>query len=437
MKESYYNIFVESKGGVICYNTKSDTYLFISKNNYHLLKNDLNDFSVAAPKLYRTMEENKFILSEDVDEFQELSEEYKQEIGMSPVYDLTLLPSLDCNLRCWYCFEKHIKGSHMSQEVSDNIYKHVQYVFENQKELSHLSLELFGGEPLLYFKEELYPLLNKIKYLVENMGKTVSFFFVTNAVCITDDLIPLFATLNAGFQVSIDGYKDRHDKVKFIPKTKLGTYDQVIRTIYSLTERIDNVYINLRINYDDETLLHMDELIRDLINVDRNKLSIHLERVWQTGVASSSNNKQLRDIIHLFILNGFNVSYMNLGRRKFSCKVSKESQLAISYDGVVYKCTGRDFTEAHADGVLRSDGSVSWKQDKLEKRMVINTFENPMCKKCKFLPLCWGPCNQKQLEAGQNDLSRYCQLNLMELNLNDFIVYKFSNMYQKNQVIHE
>lgn len=49
---------------------------------------------------------------------------------------------------------------------------------------------------------------------------------------------------------------------------------------------------------------------------------------------------------------------------------------------------------------------------------------------CKFLPLCWGPCNQKQLESG-TDLSGYCPLNIMGMDIEKFVYYKFNNRYQK------
>lgn len=432
MKENFYNIYIENKKGIICYNTKEDSYLFISKSNYSCLKKDISLLQITYPHVYEIMVENKYIISDEVNEYQELLDEYNKEIKDSSVYDLTILPSLDCNLRCWYCFEKHIHGSRMCKTISDNILKHVQFVFNKHGNLKHLSVELFGGEPLLYFKEELYPLLQSMKEYIESIGKTISFFFVTNAVCITEELMPLFSSLNANFQISIDGYKDKHDKIKFIPKTKQGTYGQVIKTIYSLTEQIDNVFINLRINYDNDTLLHIEELIQDLLNVNRDKISIHLERVWQTGSSVLyCNNNKLRDTINLFMLNGFNVSYMNLSRRSFSCKVSKEQQITISYDGTIYKCTGRDFTKEHADGEIQSDGSILWKEEQVQKRININTFDNSMCRQCKFLPLCWGPCNQKQLESNVDDLGRYCQLNIMELEMDDFISYKFSNIYQK------
>jgi sulfatase maturation enzyme AslB (radical SAM superfamily) len=48
------------------------------------------------------------ILEQD-DELALLKNEHSKAVGINGTYELTLLPSLDCNLRCWYCFEKHIK----------------------------------------------------------------------------------------------------------------------------------------------------------------------------------------------------------------------------------------------------------------------------------------------------------------------------------------
>lgn len=45
---------------------------------------------------------------------------------------------------------------------------------------------------------------------------------------------------------------------------------------------------------------------------------------------------------------------------------------------------------------------------------------------CKLLPLCWGPCNQKLLET-PGDVMRYCQLQNMELSLDDYVEYRFNN----------
>ena len=429
MKTSYYNIYTKNKNNVICYNTKWDSFCILSNMDADLLRNNILQLSQQSPKSYEELVKNRFIVEDEVDEYKELCEEYSASIHSSTVYNLTLLPSLDCNLRCWYCFEKHIQGSHMSAINSQAILNHVKQLFNSNPELSYLNIELFGGEPLLYFKEELYPLLSQIKEYVTELKKGISFFFVTNAVCITPDTIPLFNDLNASFQISIDGYKDRHDKIKYIPKTNEGTYDSMIQTIHDLTEQLDNTYINLRINYDDETMPYMKDLIQDLINIDRHKISIHLERVWQTGNFMNYDNEELKSVINLWMLNGFKVSYMNLSRRSYSCKASMKNQSVISYDGAVYKCSGRDFTPEHQDGTLSPEGIIQWNQQKLNKRLSIITYENDMCRKCKFLPLCWGPCCQKQMETTAENFGRFCQKQNMELNIADYIRYRFNNAY--------
>lgn len=429
MKTSYYNIYTKNKNNVICYNTKWDSFCILSNMDADLLRNNILQLSQQSPKTYEELVKNRFIVEDEVDEYKELCEEYSASIHSSTVYNLTLLPSLDCNLRCWYCFEKHIQGSHMSAINSQAILNHVKQLFNSNPELSYLNIELFGGEPLLYFKEELYPLLSQIKEYVTELKKGISFFFVTNAVCITPDTIPLFNDLNASFQISIDGYKDRHDKIKYIPKTNEGTYDSMIQTIHDLTEQLDNTYINLRINYDDETMPYMKDLIQDLINIDRHKISIHLERVWQTGNFMNYDNEELKSVINLWMLNGFKVSYMNLSRRSYSCKASMKNQSVISYDGAVYKCSGRDFTPEHQDGTLSPEGIIQWNQQKLNKRLSIITYDNDMCRKCKFLPLCWGPCCQKQMETTAENFGRFCQKQNMELNIADYIRYRFNNAY--------
>lgn len=430
MKTSKYNIFADNAPrNVVCYNSLRDSYCVLSNRDALLLRENLDELAEKSPNVHDALIEKGFIIDDATDEFELLKNEYNKAIDSNNVYRLTILPSLDCNLRCWYCFEKHVQGSHLEQETADAIFNHVVRVFELQPDLRHLEVELFGGEPLLYLKDELYPLLKRIKDYITSIDKTVSFFFVTNAVCVNEETIPLLADLDASFQISIDGFKDRHDKVKYIPETGEGTYNRMIRTVRLIQEKIDYSYINLRINYDDETLEHMPELMVDLDFADRDRIGVHLERVWQTGDKATNDNQRLKEMINLWMSRGFAVSYMNLSRRSFSCKASSRNQLVAACDGAVYKCTGRDFTCGHQDGSLNADGTVDWKEDKLNERMMIVTFDNDMCRDCRFLPLCWGPCCQKQMESGPHDLERYCQKRNMELKLSDYILYRFNNAY--------
>lgn len=394
MRASYYNILVRNQTkNTICYNTRLDSFCILSNENAELLKNNLNLMHEKSPKVFESLCNAGFIIEDDCDELTLLAQEYDNAINDPSTFHLTLLPTLDCNLRCWYCFEKHVAGSHLTPMVSNSIFTFAKRKLEDEN-IKRLHIVLFGGEPLLYFETELYPLLKKIKDAAVKVEKFVSFFFVTNAVCINESNIPLFNELNASFQISIDGSKERHDKVKFIPETGEGTFDSMLKTVKALAKRLDNVFINLRVNYDNKSLPKMPELIEQLGDINRDKLKVHLERVWQT-LGSSNDSVKLEEIINQWISAGFRISYMNMQRRSIPCFSSVRNQAVISWNGTVYKCSGRDFTDSNKEGQLMSDGTIKWNEEKLKRRLDIVTWDNPMCHDCKLLPLCWGPCGQK------------------------------------------
>lgn len=432
MKESEYNIYVPINKGVLCYNAFENNFALLSNNVYQQINK--NEYLKIKDDIYKNLTENGFLIDDKKDEFFELSQEYDKSMTNN-IFQLTLMPTLDCNVRCWYCFESQIKGSRLSVDMQEAIYKYAISIIENPK-IEYLIIQLFGGEPLLYFTEELYPLLLRIKKYALHINKYIKFSFITNALCITNEMLPNFRELNATFQITIDGDKDKHNTVKKMKDSSIGSYEKVMDTIHNLTQYYDTV-INLRINYDNKTLDHIEDVIKDIIDIDRKKIIIHLERVWQTRGTSNKQGKPIKDVVNLFILNGFRISYLNLYRRSYSCNVSKVNQLSISYNGDVYKCTGRNFTDKMLVGKLNHDGIIDWKDDKVNNYISIKTYENEMCKTCKLLPLCWGPCCQKQLEKTSNSLQNYCQLKDLEMSLDDYIIYKFNtemiNQKYKNE----
>ena len=60
---------------------------------------------------------------------------------------VVLLPTLECNLSCQYCFEAHPKGRWGIQETQEILGKIFSYALEDQ--ITHLVLHWHGGEALL------------------------------------------------------------------------------------------------------------------------------------------------------------------------------------------------------------------------------------------------------------------------------------------------
>jgi len=420
MKVSRYNLYAPMSKGIVCFNTISQSFAVISNQVYGLLKD--NNISAISFKVYDELVDCGFIIDSNVNEYQLLVDEYNDP-SLDQIYYLTIMPSLDCNVRCWYCFEKHKRGSRLEERSKSAIFEFVKNILLDDN-IKQINIELFGGEPLLYFDEDVYPLLSKIRDYVHSQSRYCNILIVTNGLCIKENMITKFKLINAYFQISIDGHREVYNKVKKLYGSNEDTYDKIIKIISDIAN--NGLNINLRINFDNRSLDKIEEIIQDLSNVDKKRLTIHLERIWQT-ISDENSNKSIRDVANTFLANGFKVTYMNFFRKSFSCKASRANEAIISYNGDVFKCSGRDFTNELKEGVLLDDGRIDWHEEKLSKRMSIVTFDNSMCKECKYLPLCWGPCNQKQLESYSSNLDNYCQLKYLEMSEEDYVLLRFNS----------
>lgn len=433
MKCSEYNYYVFTDKGELIYNTIGDSFVFLPSGQTEKLKNlDWNFFTEEQMSSFRKA---NIIVDDGLDEREFLMKEYNIS-HKSPVYYLTLLPTLDCNVKCWYCFERLKKGSRLLPNTKDAILKHVEHVMRGELGIRKLAVELFGGEPLLYYQEDLHDLLKEIKKTVIEAGKSFNLLLITNGINLTSKTINLLAEFSPHIQISIDGERNTHNRVKRMPDApQISVYDKVMENVSELS-KLSNVYINVRINYDDNTLPLIPSIIGDLKELDRSKIGIHLERIWQTIKPNEmTDNDVLRNVMLQLLNAGFYVTYMNFFRKGYSCKASKINQAVVSYDGHVYKCTGRNFTDSFSDGFLNDDGHIVWKKEKWEERTLINTYNIDICKECKLLPLCWGPCCQKHLECKINGLKieDKCQLNHLELPIDEYILFRFLSQINRNK----
>lgn len=435
MKCSEYNYYVSTDKGELVYNTIGDSFAFLSVRQIEKLRN--HDWDFFTEMQIKTLKESNIIVDETIDEKSFLMKEYNIS-RKSPVYYLTLLPTLDCNVRCWYCFERLKKGSRLLPNIKDAILKHVRHIMREELGIRKLSVELFGGEPLLFYQEDLHDLLREIKKIVTDAGKSFNLLLITNGINLTSQTINLLSEFSPHIQISIDGERNTHNKVKRIPDTpQVSVYDKVMGNIMELS-KLPNVYVNVRINYDDDTLPLIPSIIDSLDGLDRRKVGIHLERIWQTIKPNKMpENNVLRSVMQRLLNAGFYVTYMNFFRKGYSCKASKVNQAVVSYDGHVYKCTGRNFTEAFADGFLNDNGRIVWNEEKKQERTSISTHEIDICKECKLLPLCWGPCCQKHLESKKGGLKieDKCQLGHLELPLDEYILFRFLSQSNRNKAL--
>lgn len=419
-KTSLYNYFLNEDSHFIYFNGVSSCVFSVTLKEHEqlqLLFLDLISFEINYNSVFNNFVKWGFIVEEDVNEIDIIRYKNKQDVYGNGFYNLVINPTLECNFNCWYCYEEHPKGF-MSEDVVDRVIKHISYKIDKER-ITALHLSWFGGEPLLYFNEVVYPISLYAKEKCKSSNIPFFCSATTNASKINIAMIEKMNLIDLKhFQITIDGTPDKHDKIR--NENGLPSFYHIVNNIENICKFIDDSDITLRLNYDEKAL--KDEAVKVIFDnipiVYRSKIKPNFQRVWQTIRSKTSENYKRLEL-HNYCNNlGFKVySPSNLFQTglHYKCYADRCNHLEINYDGKIYSCTARDFSDKNVIGILKKDGSVEWDELKRVKRYANATFENDMCLNCRYLPLCLGPCSQKVLETSVDKLQDICCLNITEV----------------------
>lgn len=393
MKVSSYNyVFYDSNCGY-WFNGLNNTHfkltLQLSKKIEQLMT-DPQLLSKMLPDLSAKLESNGFLIEDDINEIDIIRTKYNESVN-SPYYSITVLPTLNCNFKCWYCIQNHIP-SIMAEETMQKIKKHIVYMIEVQK-IKSLHLDWFGGEPFMFYSKVVKPLslfaksFCKEKNVDFSLGTTTNGYYINKKV--GQELTELgFST----FQITLDGNKEFHDKVKF-QNGCVSAFDTVLKNIDNLIDSNSNVNIALRINYSNNNVT--DSIVNQInthINPKhRANIIVCPHKVWQE-TPNPDFKKSINSILDLFDKAGYRTQRWNPSTGFVPCYASRKYFTTINYNGDILKCTACDDLYAKTPrGAILNDGSLKWNDD-FDKKYQEASFENERCLNCKSLPLCMGLC---------------------------------------------
>ena len=216
MKPSHYNYILSKDSKSYWYNGVSHKFFTLPIELGNKIKPLICNPEIlkeSAPSFYQKLVDNEFIIDDNVDEIEVIRKRNLETIH-SKDYFLVILPTLNCNYKCWYCIQNHIP-SMMSQETITRVKKHIDYMID-ERNITSLHIEWFGGEPFMYFKQVIAPIS---EYAIEKCDKAKIPFLnsaTTNGYFLSSDKIKDLKRLKfSGFQITLDGDKGNHDKVKF------------------------------------------------------------------------------------------------------------------------------------------------------------------------------------------------------------------------------
>lgn len=396
MKQSIYNTILDFENGrSIIYNALSDT--FVVTLTSHIPQHNI--MAITNATLRTQLESNGMIVEDSLDEVEEVKKQIERiDTDMRNLH-IHINPTLACNFNCWYCYENHSNTSHMQPDMITAVLKLIKSRIEEFKSES-VNLSFFGGEPLLQFKNVVKPLIEQVDEVCKTRKLPLDLHFTTNSFLLTDEMIRFFSDLSVAFQITLDGHRENHDKVRRTNST--GSYDIILNNVKRLLR--DKHPVILRINYTTKNFDDIPAILEDLkdISLDhRPLLTIDFQQVWQD--ISDSQQSEMRRKTEMTI--------EETKKQNFQCSAplhcdiihnpcygDRRNHVLINHDGLLYFCTARDFTKNNSVGKLNLDGKIEWRKDAVNS-WKNSKFDKIICQQCRIAPICGGSCRQKSMET--------------------------------------
>ena len=348
------------------------------------LINNPDAYASSHPKILQRLVALKFIVEDDFDERAILKAERESFIHASE-YKTTILPTFECNYKCWYCLQEH-EPVVLDYTRFDLMIKHIKkYMLENS--IQEYVLSWFGGEPLTQPKVIEYIAPQLISFCEEHKIDFSSGVTTNGALPNIDNIKLLQKCKVDYYQIAIDGDEKTHNKNKQDCLSD-SSFRLILNNIVNLLRMNSDAKVTLRINYTLATL-KSESLVTDITKYIpqeyRNRILVDLQKVWQVNEQNVSISL-LRNLQEKLIKCGFELSIQHV----FSmCYVEKEHYNMFYYNGGVEKCDKRPI--GNLRGHLNSEGDIVWTEKPIFSDYDLFD-EKCVCNNCHYYPLCYCEC---------------------------------------------
>lgn len=425
MKASKYNYITNRNNQSYWYNGINHTFfkLPITLGRKIQTMIDSSELINQLPvSIFQKLSENGFIIPEYTNELALIREKNEENINEKK-YWLTILPTLNCNFKCWYCIQDHI-ATKMSEDTIDSIKKHLLYMMDVEK-VESIRIEWFGGEPFMFFSQVIRPICEFAKKECAKRNIPYISSATTNGYYLSSSIIEDLKKLNFKiFQITLDGCKEEHDKVKF-QKNCTSAFVHVLTNINTLITNIPDIRITLRINYTDSnfSLKLVDEVNSIISPENRGNIYVMPKKVWQEET-EKDRYCRVSELINLFRSFGYNVIRSGMISNFVPCYTNRKYYNTINYNGDIVKCTACNVLyEDKVHGKIAENGSIIWDKE-YTKNFETKSFENTKCLNCNYLPICMGVCARDYKPE-----SHFCKFDTEDVVVEDMLVDTIEDYY--------
>lgn len=252
LKPSQFNYTVETASGHILYNTLYNSLSRLDQQEYE---------EYASPKscgtsLKQQLVEQGFLLPQNIDE----GEAYYRITAflcqrLQRPMKIILAPTMECNARCFYCYEAGVRHGRMSAQTAESIAEWIVGHAQGQK----LELVWFGGEPLLG-----KDCIDLISARLSEKGAAFSSYMITNGSLLENETLPeqIDRWHLQTVQITIDGDEKEYLRRKNYTAASSGLYRELMGHIRTLAQ--NGINVQLRLNIDRGNVLSIYRAAREI-----------------------------------------------------------------------------------------------------------------------------------------------------------------------------
>ncbi len=186
------------------------------------------------------------------------------------ILSLLIVLNLDCNLSCIYCYEGTQKGNkYINNQTVDKI---ITFINQEMEKGKNISIDFYGGEPLLSYDSILY-FMERLNKSAKDHKVSITYNLVTNGTLLTKEKSYTLKKLGLNsVKITLDG--DEAHPNTFSPyRNGLPSFKNILENIKSVSSILK---IQLGGNYTKENYKDFPKLLYRLIceGITPDKLNI-------------------------------------------------------------------------------------------------------------------------------------------------------------------
>lgn len=340
-----------------------------------------------------------YVVPEQVDELNRLLvERLSYQYGRGHSVQFLIVPSLNCNLRCIYCYQRDVSDhfSVMTPQMVEDSIRFIEKTVEKNRYAKRLRLNWFGREPLLHFDIIQQMTEHFIEYC-QKQNLEYSANMTTNGLLLTPDVSDYLAAHGlTTLQVTVDGMEDFYIQYK---KGKKGDLQKLIENVRYAASFFD---INIRLNTSVEnrkSVMEIACILAETLPMER--VQIYPAKIYGCEIVPGITcltdeefavfNNEFTSVFHQY---NFDVEYSRVSARLAYCGSMRRDYAIIGPDGFLYRCEHQIGNESERIG----DVCFGFYRNEADMKF-LNMPYPAECRECNLLPYCFGGCPSDRICA--------------------------------------